>query len=487
MTSTPYTTRPQYSSKILIRGNPEYERCRRNNPSAATPDRYPQEIHIPESPEDVAAALLKAAELGVHVGIRSSGHIFGLGALIQDGIMIDTTSLNRQVDYDVATQEVSFGPAVRVEEVADKLAEIKRFFPHGHSPTVAAGGFLLAGGQGWFVRGWGATAQSWITKMEIVVPDGRVLTASRTENQDLFWAARGSGLGFFGVVTRFWSRTIPASTLWERNFTFEVGTKYETLLTWALTKGDETPKYGTDINITIYYPEKYDPTCFGDDIPEPATLHMSLSLLCYADTNPQAKILLSAFDDMPSDVKDSLLDMRPVTKTSFQRIFRTKRGFIGLNGDKRWTILSMLSEPSTPLPQLLSAVKPALLELPTRTSVVFICTCDIVPDEVDSAITIPQQYYISTITQWSDPKLEPYIYQPMRDRYRRALPAAAGVYVADYDVTCDDANGKVMSDTALAKFLKIREKWDPKGIFPNYKKFIETHNKVNRGLNKAKI
>lgn len=70
----------------------------------------------------------------------------------------------------------------------------------------------------------------------------------------------------------------------------------------------------------------------------------------------------------------------------------------------------------------------------------FICTCDIVPDEVDSAVSIPQQYYISTITQWTDPKLEPGIYQPMRDRYRRALPAAAGVYVADYDVTCDDAN-----------------------------------------------
>ncbi|TPX08044.1 uncharacterized protein E0L32_010244 [Thyridium curvatum] len=484
---TPYTTRPQYSSSVLVRGTPEYERCRRNNPSSATPERYPREIHLPKTPQDVAAALRKATELGVHVGIRSSGHIFGLGALVHDGIMIDTSFLNRDIAYDTDTQEIAFGPAVRVEEVAGKLAEINRFFPHGHAPTVAAGGFLLAGGQGWFVRGWGATAQSWITKMEIVVPSGEVVTASRTENKDLFWAARGSGLGFFGVVTRFWGRTIPRSTLWERNFTFEVGNKYEALMTWALTKGDETPKYGTDLNLTIYYPEKYDPNCSGDDIPNPATLHMSLSLLCYADTKPQAKILLSAYDDMPAEIKDALIEMKPVTKTSFQRIFQTKRGFIGLGGDKRWSILSMLSEPSVPMPKLLSYIKPAMLELPTRTSVVFICTCDIVPDEVDSAVTIPQQYYISTITQWTDPKLEPQIYQPMRDRYRRALPVSAGVYVADYDVTCDDANGKVMSDTALARFLKIREKWDPKGIFPNYKKFIETHNKINQGLHKAKI
>lgn len=36
-----------------------------------------------------------------------------------------------------------------------------------------------------------------------------------------------------------------------------------------------------------------------------------------------------------------------------------------------------------------------------------------------------------------------------------------------------------MSDTALAKFLEIRQKWDPKGLFPNYKKLIITRDKIN--------
>jgi hypothetical protein len=79
---------------------------------------------------------------------------------------------------------------------------------------------------------------------------------------------------------------------------------------------------------------------------------MNLSLLCYADTKPQAKILLGAYDDMPIEVKDALVEMKPITKTSFQQIFRKKRGFIGLGGDKRWSILSMLSEPSIPMPQV---------------------------------------------------------------------------------------------------------------------------------------
>lgn len=44
-----------------------------------------------------------------------------------------------------------------------------------------------------------------------------------------------------------------------------------------------------------------------------------------------------------------------------------------------------------------------------------------------------------------------------------------------------------MSDTALEKFLEIRRKWDPQGLFPNYKKFIETHERINRELNSSKL
>ncbi|EUC42270.1 hypothetical protein COCMIDRAFT_8128 [Bipolaris oryzae ATCC 44560] len=482
-----YDTRPSFSADVLVRGTPEYDRCRRNNPSATTPDRYPREIHVVKSPKQVSAALKRATELGVTVGIRGSGHAFPLSALIQDGILIDTSSLNRYVDYDPDSREISFGPAVRVEEVAAKLKEVKRFFPHGHAPTVGAAGFLLAGGQGWFVRGWGATCQEWITQMEIVVPDGRVVIASPTENTDLFWAARGSGLGFFGVVTKFWARTIPSSQLWERTFTFQLRDKYETLMTWFFEKAEETPKYGTDLNLTIFYPEKYDTSILTDDIPKTSQLHLGLSLLCYSDTEREARTLLSAYDDVPESVKDCLVDMRPVSKREFADIFDKKREFIGNKYGENWQILSLLSEPTVPIPRLIEAFKPALTELETRITSVFICICDIVANEKVASLSIPQKYYISTVTGWLDQKKGPAIKQRMLDRYKRALPVACGTYPADYDPNVEDANSKPMSDTALAKFLQIRAKWDPNDMFPNYKSFIKTNEKINKLLNKPSL
>lgn len=340
-----YTTTPRYSSKVLTRGTADYERCRQNNPTADTPARYPQEIHVVETPHDVASALKRATEWGVNIGVRSSGHIMNLPNFHQDGILIDTVNLNRGVDYNRKTHEICFGPSVRVEEVEEALRKINRFFPHGHAPTVGAAGFLLAGGQGWFVRGWGATNETWINKIEIVVPDGRVLIASPEENEDLFWAARGSGLAFFGVITRFWCRTIKTSTMWERTFRFDIRDKYEALMTYFIERGRDTPRYGTDLNLTIDYPEKYDPAYTTDEIPPARTLHMTLNLLCYTDTLREAKTLMSAWDRMPSVVRDCLIEARPIEKRTYEEVFVRKRGFLGNAGRDRWQINSIINHP----------------------------------------------------------------------------------------------------------------------------------------------
>ncbi|KAM5370245.1 hypothetical protein ACJZ2D_008648 [Fusarium nematophilum] len=115
-------------------------------------------------------------------------------APIRAGVLIDTTYLNRRIDYDPATHEISFGPSVRVKELAEFLAQKDRFYPHGQCPSVTAVGFQVGAGQG--------------------VGIGKVVTASRSENADLFWAARWSGPPFFGVISKFWGRSIRRKKWW---------------------------------------------------------------------------------------------------------------------------------------------------------------------------------------------------------------------------------------------------------------------------------
>lgn len=44
-----------------------------------------------------------------------------------------------------------------------------------------------------------------------------------------------------------------------------------------------------------------------------------------------------------------------------------------------------------------------------------------------------------------------------------------------------------MSDSALARFLQIRAKWDPKDLFPNYKHFVVTNKKINKLMTKPSL
>jgi len=35
--------------------------------------------------------------------------------------------------------------------------------------------------------------------------------------------------------------------------------------------------------------------------------------------------------------------------------------------------------------------------------------------------------------------------------------------------------------------LKIREKWDPKGLFPHYKSIVRTHERINQQKQGARL
>lgn len=156
--------------------------------------------------KDVATAFSFAQHHGVRVAIRSGGHSYpgwsaGDGALVVDVRPLDKVSL--------AGTTATVGAGASLVQVYDVLGSRGRGVPGGSCPTVGVAGLTQGGGVGVLTRAYGLTCDS-VTAMQVVLADGRVVTASADQEPDLFWALRGGGGGHLGVVTSFTFTTFAA-------------------------------------------------------------------------------------------------------------------------------------------------------------------------------------------------------------------------------------------------------------------------------------
>jgi hypothetical protein len=160
---------------------------------------------------DVIAAVKFGRDHGLLVAIRGGGHSGpGLGSC-DDGLVIDL-SLLKSVRVEPANRTVRVDPGCTSGDVDHATHAFGLAVPFGIVSTTGVAGLTLGGGTGYLTRKYGLTIDN-LLEVDIVLADGRLVTASKSEHPDLFWALRGGG-GNFGVVTSFLFQAHPVDTVY---------------------------------------------------------------------------------------------------------------------------------------------------------------------------------------------------------------------------------------------------------------------------------
>jgi FAD/FMN-containing dehydrogenase len=173
-------------------------------------DRRPAIIVQCAGVADVIAAVKFAREHDVAASVRGTGHNVSGTSLCEEGLTIDLSAL-KGIHVNPRTPTARVEAGVTWAEVNQELQVFGLAAPGGYVGTTGVGGLTLGGGLGWMVRKHGCALDN-LLSADVVTADGQILTASSTENADLFWGLRGGG-GNFGIVTSFEFQVHPAGTV----------------------------------------------------------------------------------------------------------------------------------------------------------------------------------------------------------------------------------------------------------------------------------
>jgi len=174
-------------------------------------DKKPEAIAACENVADVIAAVKFGQENNLKTAIRCGGHNGAGLALVDDGLVIDLSAM-KGVRVDPEAQTVRVEGGCTWADVDHATHAFGLAVPSGIISTTGVAGLTLGGGHGYLSRKHGLTIDN-LLEADVVLADGRLVKASKDENEDLFWAIRGGG-GNFGVITSFLFQAHPVSTVY---------------------------------------------------------------------------------------------------------------------------------------------------------------------------------------------------------------------------------------------------------------------------------
>jgi len=205
----------------------------------------------------IQLAINFARNLNLRLVVKNTGHDFN-GRSVGAGALSIWTTEFKSIDYLKTYKTKSYsGPALKVGagvigiELYQAAEQYGVTAVGGEGMTVGfAGGYLAGGGHSPMSPMYGMGADQ-ILSLEVVTPDGRFITASETQNTEVFWAMRGGGGSTCGVATSYTVKVYPnlsVASVAKFSFGTSATVSYETFWEGVRAYLESIPTYNAKSN-----------------------------------------------------------------------------------------------------------------------------------------------------------------------------------------------------------------------------------------------
>lgn len=389
---------------------------------------------------DVQHAVRFAAAHGLTVSPRGGGHHF-TGIAARADMVIDLGAL-KGLRIDASSRTARVEPAVTNLELATALDHRKLAFPLGHCGSVPMSGYLLGGGVGWNGGAWGM-ACGLVTAADVVPADGRCVTASATENPEIFWAVRGAGPGFFGIVTAWHLDVMPAPATIETVVRVYPGTMVAEVAAWAETAMAKAPA-------AVEFTAKV--------VAGPAGPMVAAIATVFADSAESARAVHA---DLAVGAPPALDVIGPM-QSSLAGLYQATDPSVPAG--RRYRADSVWSEAH--FGEILGRAVAAMTKAPSaETFAVFTLAPNAVPLPEAAAFSCAGRIFGAVYALWQDPADDDANAAWLHRLIESIAPLATGAYVGLCDLDRPGGSLPTHSAPAAQRLADLRKRFDPAGTF----------------------
>ncbi len=429
------------------RGVDGYEAARRETVwNGILPQRFPDVIVQACDVADVVAAIRYGRAHGYRVGIRSGGHSWAASHLRDGGMLLDVSRLDHcSINADTMTARV--GPGVVASSFATELDAQGLFFPAGHCEGIRLGGYLLQGGYGWNSKVVGPACES-VLGVEVVTAEGDKLYCDERQHPDLYWAARGSGPGFFGVVTSFTLRVYRRPAV--------LGT---CLYMYPIDVADEVFEWARSIEVDdrveLQVLTSRNAPEVGPDVPT-----IAIASPVFADSDDEAARALAILGTCP--VIDRAIVNVPYLPTTLANWYAAV--MMKYPAAHRYSVDNMFTSASAD--ELLPGIRGIIETLPPHPSHFVFAGWKPSAERAGMVYGVEDEFYLGLYTAWSDPADDERYGDWARSNMAAMAHLATGISLADENLARRPAT--FITEPNMARLQQVRAAYDPDSMFHSW-------------------